>query len=195
MRVLVVVTALAVLTGCLEKEEKNRELEEATSHLLSVPIATNSPDATVKSWWAVKDAELLLTAEICREYARMKIPVAEKLAKLKAETFSTAQDCSAGNLKFERRIEKVEVESETRAVVAALIRNTTPPDSGAVLGDKDRIMKESGEKFRYILERTDSNAGWGISVIESFPSYARDWEPAYPPREPSNHVYVFGNYQ
>ena len=102
--------------------------------------------------------------------------------------------CSATHA-YERKIAKVEVESETRAIVNAVIKNVEPPEPGAEYDDAARKAKESGERFRYTLERQKATDGWRISSIEHFPSYARDWEEAYSKRKPSNNRYIYEQFQ
>ncbi|WP_239695290.1 hypothetical protein [Pseudomonas sp. 25 R 14] len=83
----------------------------------------------------------------------------------------------------------------TRAVVIARIKNSTPPEEGAVLDADAKKAKETGEPFQYVLERKDTKDGWKITKIASFPSYASDWKDVYEKPEPSNNRYVYGAYQ
>jgi hypothetical protein len=125
----------------------------------------------------------------------MKSPAEEKLKALASDDFPNARDCFEGVISFERKIEKVEIESDTRAVVNAVIRNSAPPEPGAVLDDSDRAAKEAGERYRYTLERKGTADSWKISSIENYPSYARKWESAYSVPKPSNNRYVYEQFQ
>ena len=104
-------------------------------------------------------------------------------------------ECGLKPPSFDRQITKVEVQSETRAVVTARIKNVTPPEVGATLDDESRTAKEAGEPFQYLLERKDAKSGWKITKIASFPSYASDWKDVYEKPKPSNNRYVYGFYQ
>lgn len=186
--------ALAIsLAGCLD-ESKPAGLAKATKDVKDLQIAANSPDAAVKSWWAVKDAGIRLDREICTEYMKMIGPKDEKLGELAADSLHFRTDCSVTD-SYERKIAKVDVESETRAVVSAVIRNIEPADPGAEMDESDRKAKETGERYRYTLERGKSTDNWKIASIERFPSYARDWQEAYPKPTPSNNRYVFEQFQ
>jgi hypothetical protein len=193
MRLFVGAVLAMSLAGCLD-ESKPDGLAKATKDVEGIVIAANSPDAAVKSWWAVKDAGIRLDREICAEYQKSTAPVNDKLRGLASEAFPFFEKCSVTHA-YERKIAKVEVESETRAVVSAVIKNVEPPEPGAEYDDSDRKAKESGERFRYTLERQKATDGWRISSIEHFPSYARDWEEAYSKRKPSNNRYIFEQLQ
>jgi len=195
MRIVIGAVALVMLAGCLERGDKNEQLAKATKNVESIEIAANSPDAAVKSWWAVKDASILLDREVCTEYSRMRSPAQEKLKQLSSDNFPEDRSCFGGPISFDRKIAKVEIESDTRAVVTAVIKNSAAPEPGASLDDSDRAAKEAGVRYRYTLERKGANDSWKISAIDNFPSYARDWESAYKAPEPSNNRYVYERFQ
>lgn len=179
------------LVGCLDESKRPEGLVNATKQAEGVAIATNSPDATVKSWWSVKDAGMLLDREACYEFEKLKRPTIDKLKSLVSSDFPIGQVCIGDLLSFDRKITKVEIESDTRSVVMAVIKNSTPPEAGAEIDDKDREAKELGEQYRYTLERKDTSSNWHIERIENFPSYARDWQDAYTKPKPSNNRYVY----
>lgn len=186
---------MVLLAGCLDEGKRSEGLVNATKQAEEVVIATNSPDAAVKSWWSVKDAGMLLDREACYEYERLKSPTIEKLKSLASSDLPIGKVCIDDLLSFDRKITKVKIESDTRAVVMAVIKNSTPPEPGAELGDRDREAKELGEQYRYTLERKDTSSYWQISRIENFPSYARDWQDAYTKPTPSNNRYVYEQLQ
>lgn len=195
MRILIGALVVALLAGCIDRAERSEGLVNATKQIEGLQLVTNSPDATVKSWWAAKDAGVRLEREICFEYVSLQRPAIEKLSQLASSNISEARACRADPLLFDRQIAKVEVESDTRATVYALIKNITPPEPGASLDESDRKMKELGERFRYTLERKDSSSGWVISKVSSLPSYSNDWQDAYIKTVPSNNRYVYGMLQ
>ena len=195
MRILIGAVAVMLLAGCLAEGKRSEGLVNATKQIEDLPLATNSPDATVKSWWAAKDAEMRLDLELCFEYANLQRPAIEKLSQLASSNVSEGRKCRAEPLLFDRQIAKVEVESETRATVYALIKNITSPEPGSTLDESDRRSKEAGERYRYTLERKDSSSGWGISKVSNLPSYAKDWQDAYIKTVPSNNRYVYGMLQ
>lgn len=195
MKLIVGALAVALLAGCYEQGRAPEGLAKATQAAKDLPVANNSPDATVKSWWAAKDAAMRLDSQICFEYAKMQSPVTEKLKKLATPEIPTSRECDGDIFIFDRNITKVDIESDTRAIVKAVIKNSTPPDPGAVLDDSDLKARSEGEPFMYTLERKDSSSGWQIARVERFPSYARTWERVFEKPKPSSNRYVYEQYQ
>lgn len=195
MRVLIGATAQVMLAGCLDQDNSRAAVNSAIEHVESVPTVADSPEATVKSWWALKDASIPLDRAICAEYMKMNSALTEKLSSLASEHLPKRLDCSAEVISFERKIVKVEVEPDTKAVVTALIKNSAPPEPGAEFNDDDRRIKEAGDRYRYTLERKGKDDNWRISQVENIPSYAKDWEVSYKAPKPSNNIYVYEQFQ
>ena len=195
MKLIVGALALVALAGCLEQEKVPEGLAQATKQANDLSIADNSPDLTVKSWWAAKDAAMRLDSQICFEYVRLQAPASEKLHKLATSEIPIDRPCDGDVFVFDRAITKVEIQSDTRAVVKATIKNATPPEAGAVLDDSDIKARAEGEPYLYTLERKNASSGWAISRIDRFPSYARNWERAYEKPQPSTNRFVYENYQ
>jgi hypothetical protein len=65
---------------------------------------------------------------------------------------------------FSREVLDVDLQTETRAVVLARIRNTTPIPPGAVVSDSDLKARREGAEFRYIFEK--DQAGWKLSQVQ-----------------------------
>jgi hypothetical protein len=185
-----IATALA-LTGCYEKAAVNDGLTKSIKAFDSIDVANNSPDMTVKSWWRVKDSGSVLYAELCKDNLRQAGPFFEKLSRLSTAEVFHEQDCAKQAPVFDRQITKVDVQSETRAVVTAQIKNVTPAEEGAEMDADDKKAKEAGEPFQYVLERKDSASEWKISKVSRYPSYARDWEQIFKKPQPSNNRWVY----
>lgn len=194
-RLMMVLVIPMALSGCFEKAPANEGLARSINAVGSIETANNSPDATVKSWWIVKDASAEVRIELCRNNLKLAEPFFEKLSQLSADSLLGKGECGKKPPSFDRQIKKVDIQSETRAVVTAHIKNVTPPEEGAVLDDDAKRYKEAGEPFQYLLERKDAKSGWKITKIASFPSYASDWKDVYEKPAPSNNRYVYGFYQ
>lgn len=188
------VTALA-LTGCFDRDQADDGLGKAVGVVSAIEAANNSPDVTVKSWWRVKDASAVIRIEVCKNNLKLAAPYFAKLSQLAEDQLISEGGCEKTPLIFDRQITKVDVQSDTRAVVTAHIRNATPPEEGAVLDADAKKAKEAGEPFQYVLERQDTKNGWKITKISSFSSYTKDWRDAYPKAEPSNNRYVYDSFQ
>jgi hypothetical protein len=192
----VILGMLAIgLSGCFDKPPTEEGIAKALGAVDAIDAANNSPDVTVKSWWRVKDAAMAVRIEICKNDLKLAAPYFDKLSRLSSNELYSSDSCASEPLIFDRQITKVDVQSETRAVVTARIRNATPPEEGAELDTNAMKAKEAGEPFQYVLERKDSKNGWKITEIASFPSYAKDWEDVSPKAKPSNNRYVYGAYQ
>ena len=66
--------------------------------------------------------------------------------------------------KYERDINKIETESETRAVVLINIKNITPLLPGSVLDQYETKWRGEGFNYRYIMTKTSE--GWKISDVQ-----------------------------
>ncbi|MBC3254402.1 hypothetical protein HU733_02760 [Pseudomonas paralactis] len=192
MKRIVILGFVAIgLSGCLDRDQTSAGLAKALSAVDSMDAANNSPDITVKSWWRLRDASLSIRIEACKNDLKLAAPYFEKLSKLSSNERYNSSNCSYKISAFDRQITKVEVQSETRAIVTAQIKNISPPEEGAVLTAEDKKAKDTGIPFQYLLERQDTKNGWQITKISSFSSYAKDWQDIYPKPEPSNNRYVY----
>ncbi len=192
MRNVVLATVVAVfISGCFEGDPADKSLSQAVKSLVDSEYPDNSPDAAVKSWWRLKDSGIRLTAEICKRNQSIASPYTKKLSELSTGAIYNERSCPESPITFDRQITKVDVQSDTRAVVTAQIRNTTPPDQGASLDSGDKRTKEAGEPLQYVLERKDSNSGWKIAQVSRYRAYTQSWESVFKKPEPSNHKWVY----
>ncbi|RRV49589.1 hypothetical protein [Pseudomonas sp. p106] len=192
--VLVGVASLA-LAGCFDKGETNTALSGAKKAVSEIKVSNVSPDMTVKSWWALKDAGIRLNDELCTELVKSRAELEEKTKAIADDELNFGTTCSTVTDRYERKIESVDVQSDTRAIVTALIKNTTPPDPGASLDSEEQANKEKGYAFKYLLERSDANSGWSISQVSKMAFYSRSWDDVYKKPKPYNHIYVNENDQ
>ena len=70
---------------------------------------------------------------------------------------------------FIRDIVDVKIESESRAVIIANIKNSTPIPPGAELSKYQEQSRNEGDKYKYVLEK--SQPGWQIAEIWDFKTY------------------------
>ncbi len=82
----------------------------------------------------------------------------------------------------ERDIQEVKIETETRAIVFAKMKNNTPPPEGSIPTEHDKKWRAEGERYKYLIEKTQD--GWKISQVYKFDKFAdlqkRDvWEKVY----------------
>lgn len=163
----------------------------------ALEIDTSSPDNALKSWWRVLDhREQVTSAECAKRNIQSTpeyFPLFERVAQgspLRQYTAMEREYCTPET--FEREIQEVKTESETRAVVFAKIRNITPIPAGTDPSPEDRKNRADGYRYRYLLEK--SAQGWKVSAVYRFdalnakykigepwePLYANDSTPTYP---------------
>lgn len=192
MKNVVLATAVAILlSGCFEGDPADKGVYQALKSIEGSEYPDNSPDAAVKSWWRLKDGGMKLSAEICRRNQGIASPYTKKLSQLSTDEIHNERSCAESPITFDRQIKKVEVQSDTRAVVTTQIRNTTSPDQGASLDSEDKKTKEAGETLRYVLERKDTSGGWKIAQVSRYRAYTQSWEDVLKKPEPSNHKWVY----
>jgi hypothetical protein len=104
--------------------------------------------------------------------------------------FINKPDCAPQT--YSREIVEVKVESDTRAIVLAKIKATTPIPSGATPDADDLKKREEGFPYKYLLEKVGSE--WKIAQIYSYASYKDNhWDPLYTETPaPRVHSYIFG---
>lgn len=137
----------------------------------AVEIDTSSPDNALKSWWRVLDYREQVTSAECAKRNIQKKPdyfaLFERVAQdapLKQYTSVEIAYCAPET--FEREIQEVKNESETRSIIFAQIRNTSPIPAGADPTPDDRKSRADGYRYKYLLEKTAD--GWKVSGVYRF---------------------------
>jgi hypothetical protein len=143
-------------------------------------VDTSTPDRTLKSYWAVRDyvlqRERLLAVNALPQYesaehlldtvASAPVAASERRRPPPIETFS-------------RDIVEVKVESESRAVALATIKNISPIPPGAEVSRFDEERRRDGERLRYVLEKEGSR--WRVAEVWTWESYGTPgWKKALP---------------
>lgn len=130
----------------------------------------NSPDNAVKSWWALNDAVDKYVNENCKRQANKvsedraaRISISFGSTK---EFFQKADDCILET--YDRTIERASVETDTRAVVMANIKNSTKIPEGASLSNHSKDEVEKGISYKYVLTR-DSDK-WYVDEVYYYSS-------------------------
>lgn len=172
----VIVISLTVV-GCNKAPE-----QVTTQHASSQPVQVDmsTPDKAIKSYWSVRDAVRKSQDDIFRRsiesYRNASAQFEDVLTGELAKAWSTKPSSFET---FERDILDVKIETESRAIVTAVIRNTSPIPAGA---DVSRFVEQrrlAGERYRYVLEKTGS--AWKVSEIWFWDEYVkRDWSKKYP---------------
>lgn len=155
------------------------------------PVQTDmtTPDKALKSFWAVRDAvrktQADLFAKHLEEYRASQGQINAVAAGALAKTFAAEVDVPET---FSRDIVDVKVESESRAVIVASIKNTSAIAAGAEPSKYEEERRRDGDRYKYVLERDQT--GWRVAEIWEWRAYpSPDWKKSRPddgkPRVPS----------
>lgn len=161
--------AVSLLAGCSPKAQapSGQSYKAALAALQAIRQDGSTPDRALKSIWAARDAEdavrcaakiELLESRRTREIAT-HVLIAAAPARLVAGNVATSFNSEMANARscsppqYERDIREVRVETQSRAVIVARIRNTTPIPPGAVEDEYTRRSRKNGETYRYIFAR------------------------------------------
>lgn len=159
------------LTGCNKEQDTPWTRLQAAAPQPSA--ATNTPDATVKSWWQARDDRANFGAKVCDEMRELYGPVDRTLLSLAASniTDDIADPDRCAPTVYSRDITKVDIQSDTRALVQAHVRNATPPSKGYTMDEDDKQRKGKGRRMQYLLERQDAQQPWKVTQIYSSDRY------------------------
>ena len=95
-----------------------------------------------------------------------------------ARTFADVESPSVTET-FSRDILEVKVESDSRAVVVAVLKNTTPIPQGAEVTKFDEERRRDGERYKYVLFKDQS--GWRVAEIWEWSAYpSPHWKKSRP---------------
>ena len=162
----------------------------------SVRIDNSTPDLALKSWWRLLDADDDYAYREClQKSSESGGPVAvhqnEMLTGDALTVLSRGVTCV--HRLYERTIDQVKMESDSRAWITATIKNVTPIPGDVHLSDSDRKERQSGDRFRYLLERDADGQPWKLS--QSFRAFGvsdsdPDWTAEYDPKVKSSVMYT-----
>lgn len=169
---------LVGLASCSKNEPLIQSQESAS--VAKVPVDTSTPDKTLKSYWAVSDLVRRKKHEIYRQFIEK---FADASAEISAVTMNALANESSVNQSpletFSRDILEVKVESESRAVIIAVIKNSTPIPPGAELTNWNEKHRINGDRYRYIFEKDQS--GWRVAEVWGWSNYPNpDWKKMRP---------------
>lgn len=138
----------------------------------TVAVDLSTPDRALRSYWAVRDENRRARAAIEREFRMRARDDIQRADRQLTEVVAPAMvaDLQANfdpppAETYSRDIMEVKVESESRAVILVVIRNTTPIPEGAAVSEFAREGRRDGEKYRYVFEK--GVTGWQVAEIWS----------------------------
>jgi hypothetical protein len=146
--------------------ESGNANSNGTTSIIRPKINKNSPDSALKSYWAIKDWTRRVEDEQFRKAVNTKdlISTREAFSSLVSPEIAERKNYPVDE--FHRDIVEAKIETETRASINAVVKNSTPIPEGAEVSEYDRKRREEGDRFRYVMEKT--NDGWVVSEIWAF---------------------------
>lgn len=167
-----------LVSSCARVEGPARASKSPT---VSMTMDTSTPDKALKSYWAVRDMirdkrHELAVENLARYQALDSAMDAVADGALREEFAAKANPPET----FSRDIIDLKVESESRAVAVARIKNTTPVPAGAEMNSYAEAKRRDGERYKYVLEK--SQAGWRVAEIweEKTTDPVPDWNKRSP---------------
>lgn len=164
--------------------------KENTMVEAEVQIDLTTPDKALKSYWAVRDVvrkrEHSLTQEGIPKFVELQAPLKQVTSGMIVKDFQYAPTEME---KFSRDIEDIKVETESRAVIVAILKNITPIPVGAEVSKYDEERRREGERVRYVMEKDQT--GWRVAEIWQWVDYPKpNWKKSHP-SEDKPHVASF----
>lgn len=175
----IVAAALIALSAC-SKTETAPEPGKSPIASAKVTLDLSTPDKALKSYWAVRDSTHAKEFAVLSQATSQLAEAGAQLAEVAEGALAKEMVIRPGRSEtYSRDIIDVKVESESRAVIIALIKNSTPIPAGAEPTKFDEERRANGDRYRYILER--DKASWRVSEIWDFEGYpTKDWKKSHP---------------
>lgn len=186
--------AVALLVGCGNQTSGSgapvAKAEQAADMPPPPVIDTTTPDKAVKSLWATIDwTKAFVHAKGARPLTAEEVTLKKLQAQLSVPAIASPKIEKGQLEQYSRDILKADVETESRAIVLAQVKNVTPLPADAVLGQYELKAREQGERVKYVLEKTAG--AWQISEAWVFQDYNAEWRKARPSEAKLYPVHVF----
>lgn len=182
MKKMVVAVLLAAgLAACSKSEVSGNASSSAEGPQASeVAVDLSTPDKALKSFWAMRDAVRHKQEDIFQQLKNKFKDAAAPLDKVVTEEIARSFSIRLTPFEtFSRDMIDVKVESESRAVIVAVIKNTTPVPAGAEVTKFDEEHRRDGNRYKYVLE--NSRSGWRVAEIWEWDTYpTADWKKRFP---------------
>lgn len=189
---------LALSAGCdratTQQKVEPPQVVSAPPPLAAPQLDMTTPDRALKSYWAYVDWDLDRQAESSKQFLNSADYAERREVHEKVAVRAIVDDHKGTPLReiYQREILSATVETESRAVIAATIKNVTPLPQGMTLEPLDRKKRDDGQRFRYVMEREGSN--WKVAEIWAYESFLSRFERRSPSRIQLLPIYVHEGY-
>lgn len=178
---LVLVTLAACGSGSATEEDALTDATPAASfdsvHLDSIlAVDLSTPDRALRSFWdlrSLNDSTLGLRVDTLSDAYRARRRWQAAYRGVVGGAALQEFDEEDATQSFAREIVDVDQQTESRAVILARIRNTTPIPEGATPSEYDVKARRDGEDVRYVLEKDAE--GWKVVQLQRRYYEGDDW--------------------
>lgn len=195
---IVLIGLLNSLSGCSKKESVSDRAEDPAyrdlqQRLVSIKLDRQSPESFLKSVWAYQDgmaklncypdtSERKQTAEdkfvtSSDKYIDDSFVGISKEVRDYSNSVKTPDECLVSLNQYDRHIDDIEMQGETRRVVTVTIHNVSPIPQGASADQYDQQERAKGSKIRYEFVKTGDE--WKIEQVSNFYDFDNSWLPQY----------------
>jgi hypothetical protein len=162
----------------------------AVKAMPSPPVDVSTPDRALKSYWAQVDW-LTASDHALKAHNRSGDTFTTGMSAL-AKVANQGRVASANYQQplytYSREITEAKVETDSRAVVFATIRNTTPLPANANLDAADKKRREEGSRYKYVLEKSQN--AWQVAEVWPWADWNKDYQKEYPMGDAPLPIYV-----
>ena len=158
--------AVVVMIGCAASPARAQQ----------PAVDLSTPEAALHSYWRMQDALDSVAASIVTGPAD-RDPFAAVRRSYEQTVAGRAREVLASPFvrqTYAREVEAVDMAGPQRALVMAVIRNTTPLPAGAALTIEQQELRGDGQQFRYQLEREGD--AWRITQVQLWDDLGSGWQ-------------------
>lgn len=199
MRTPALFACLPIVLALMACQDKTTTTSQAAAKpsFTAPSIDISTPDKAVKSWWALVDAKADFKFKECTQAlnaGQAALLQAQLRLSTGAITNYLQQDKKCTLYTYDRRIDRVDVETESRALVVATIKNSTRPKEGQSIVSNGPDRATVGVEYRYVLSREDD--GWRVDDIYQYDEVYKlmghdPWKQEYQRASPDLHLLIF----
>ncbi len=194
MKIFLSAIALTIgLAACTDQASTNATQAGAATTVPAAPVAdTSTPDRTVKSLWALLDWHAtIIRAQVERDKQSPNEQALQKLwGQVAVPAIGEGKNKPYPKELIGRTILQANIETETRAIVIAEVKNETPIPPGATPTATELKVRSEGERVKYVLEKNGSS--WQVAEVWLWSTYSDKFQLWSPTKSSDVPISVYG---
>lgn len=169
-RLLWIAFPVFLLLACSPETPKGSTIVSKSSSV-SIPerpkVDLTTPDRALKSYWQQREwargVDEHLDIEFKKAHANRPEYATVIASVATGDVLADAKRTLSPRARYERDIDSIKQETDSRAVALVRIRNTTVVPEGAKATAREFRRRETGTMFRYVLEK--EGADWKVAEV------------------------------